>query len=99
LSQDALMERFGRADPSDLTDPRLEEELKGAIADANDGMPHWSTVKRAAVVTDQLTMESGAVTPKLSVRREAVVQRYQHVLDALYSEKAAPEGTSFVSLD
>lgn len=99
LSHDALLERYGRIDASVLGEPRLEAELKRAIAVANEDMPHWSTVKHAAVVTDQLTMEDGSVTPKLSVRREAVVQRYQHVLDALYGQAAAPAGALFVTLD
>ncbi len=99
LSSDALMERYGRADATVLGDRALERDLQEAIATANSDMPHWSTIKKAAVVTDVLTMESGEVTPKLSVKREAVLERYQHVMDALYAESAAPEGARFVSLD
>ncbi len=99
LNHDVLLERFGRIDPSVLKEPKLEEELKHAIAAANDDMPHWSTVKRAAVVADQLTMEDGSVTPKLSVKREVVVERYQDVLNGLYAERGAPEGALYVSLD
>lgn len=99
LSNDALMERYGRTDASVLSEPGLETDLQRAVATANADMPHWSTIKKAAVVTDVLTMESGEVTPKLSIKREAVLQRYQHVLEALYAEKAAPAGAVFVSLD
>ena len=99
LSTDALMEHYGRADASVLSEPALETELQQAIATANADMPHWSTIKKAAVVTDVLTMESGEVTPKLSIKREAVLQRYQNVLDSLYAETAAPAGALFVSLD
>src|SRR5699024_5052082 len=62
----------------------------------NAGMPHWSTVKRAALVTETLTMESGDVTPKLSVRRERVTERYRGVLTALHEGQAAPEGGLFL---
>ncbi len=99
LAEDVLLERYGRADPTVFGEPGLEAELRKAVAEANADMPHWSTIKKAAVVTDVLTMESGEVTPKLSVKREAVVKRYQHVLDALYAEGAAPAGAMFVSLD
>ncbi len=99
LSSDALMERYGRVDASVLQEPGVGAELQDAIIGANHEMPHWSTIKKAAVVTDVLTMESGEVTPKLSIKREAVLQRYQHVLEALYAEKAPPAGALFVSVD
>ena len=99
LSNDALMERYGRVDASVLQEPGVGAELQEAITSANHEMPHWSTIKKAAVVTDVLTMESGEGTPKLSIKREAVLQRYQHVLEALYAEKAPPAGALFVSVD
>ncbi len=98
LAHDVLQERYGRTDAGVLTEAGLDDELKQALAAANADMPHWSTIKRAAVVTDQLTMASGEVTPKLSVKREAVVKRYQDVMDALYADKPAPAGVRFIGV-
>lgn len=98
LSAEALQERYGRADASVLGEGTLEERLLEALRKANAGMPHWSTVKRAALVTETLTMESGDVTPKLSVRRERVTERYRGVLTALHEGQAAPEGVLFLDV-
>lgn len=98
LSHDALKARYGRTDAGVLAQPQLAEELRAAIIAANQDMPSWSTIKRAAVVTEVLTMESGEVTPKLSVKREAVVKRHQALLDKLYAEEPAPAGALFVSV-
>ena len=95
LSNDALMERYGRTDASVLSEPGLETDLQRAVATANADMPHWSTIKKAAVVTDVLTMESGEVT--LSIKREAVLQRYQHVLKRCTPRSGAGRAV-FVSL-
>ncbi len=60
------------------------EELRQQVHAANDGMPRWSTVQRVAVTLDTLDTASGAVTPKLSVRREQVLARYADLVRQLY---------------
>ena len=69
-----------------------------AVINANLGMPHWSTVKRAAAVLDVLTMESGDVTPKLSIRRDKVITEHRPILEALYREEEAPPQALFVAV-
>jgi long-chain acyl-CoA synthetase len=61
-------------------------------------MPHWSTVKRFALLMDELTQESGHVTPKLSVRRDLVLHAYGPVVDALYRDRRPPEGVAIVTV-
>lgn len=98
LDHEALQARYGKADESVLRDERLRVDLAAAITNANLGMPHWSTVKRAAAVLDVLTMESGDVTPKLSIRRDKVISKHRPVLKALYLEEAAPPQALFVAV-
>lgn len=72
-------------DGAPLLGPELIDELKRVVTAANHDLPPWSTIKRFAVIIDELTMESGAVTPKMSIRRHTVLHRYDAVVQALYA--------------
>ncbi len=78
--------------------PTVQGRYRDLVAAANRDMPHWSSVKRFALILDELTMESGAVTPKLSVRRELVLDDYRAVVEALYRDAQPPPGVSVVEV-
>ncbi|HRQ09830.1 MAG: AMP-binding protein [Trueperaceae bacterium] len=99
LDHETLAERYGAADASVFARAGLASELREAVRQANDGMPSWSTVKRAAALLKVLSMADGSVTPKLSIRRDKVVADNSGVVRALYAEDQAPEGTMFIDLE
>lgn len=66
------------------------DAYRDLVAEANEGMDHWSTVKRFALVPDELTIESGLLTPTLKVKRPNVQKTYAHEIDALYYEDEPP---------
>jgi long-chain acyl-CoA synthetase len=95
----ALEEAIQRPlDASALVASDVQGRYRDLVAGANRDMPHWSTVKRFALVLDELTMESGHVTPKLSVRRDTVLHAYAGVVDALYRGGRAPAGVAVVEV-
>lgn len=98
LDHEALNARYGAADESVLRDARLRTDLEAAVTTANLGMPHWSTVKRAAAVLEVLSMETGDITPKLSVRRDKVIKEHRPILESLYREAEAPPNALFVAV-
>ncbi|UCH27711.1 MAG: long-chain fatty acid--CoA ligase [Trueperaceae bacterium] len=62
----------------------LQQSVKRAAAEANHGFPPWSTVKKVALIFEELSIENGTLTPKLSVRREEVLAHYRDYVEALY---------------
>jgi len=99
LDHEGLSARYGAADAGVLARPGLAAELREIVRQANEGMPDWSSVKRAAALVKVLTMAEGSVTPKLSIRRDKVVADNAAVLRALYAEEAAPAGALFVEVE
>jgi long-chain acyl-CoA synthetase len=73
-----------------LRHPDIVDAFRDLVADANEGMDHWSTVKRFALVPDELTIESGLLTPTLKVKRPNIQKTYAHEIDALYYEDEPP---------
>lgn len=69
------------------TDPRILERVQRLIDKANDGMSHWSTIKRFVMVPEELTIENGLLTPTLKVKRSEVSRRYADRIALLYRDE------------
>jgi long-chain acyl-CoA synthetase len=69
---------------------------QAAIDAANEGMDHWSTVKRFAVVPSELTVESGLLTPTMKVKRRAIHETFTGTLDALYDDEDVADAKAAV---
>lgn len=75
-----------------LQAPGIIDKFRSLVREANEGMDPWSTVKRFAVVPDELTVESDLLTPTLKVRRPKVHEIYAPEIDALYYDDEPPSG-------
>jgi long-chain acyl-CoA synthetase len=64
-------------------------ELKAAIQKALDGvnanLASFETMKRFAILPHEFTEATGELTPKMSIKRKVVVEKYRAQIDALYS--------------
>jgi long-chain acyl-CoA synthetase len=74
-------------DDSLLDDPRIVKAFEAAVASANEGMPPWTTVKRYHVISEELSVENGLLTPTLKIRRPEVRNRFQSYIDAMYADE------------
>ena len=61
---------------------KMEREVLGQLA----GLASFETPKKIALLEHDFTIERGELTPKLSVKRKVVEDRYRGVIDGLYAE-------------
>lgn len=73
-----------------LREPEVIEAYRALVRSANEGLDHWATVKRFALVPEELTVESGLLTPTLKVKRSEVQKKYADEIEALYYEEEPP---------
>ena len=66
--------------------PEVRDLLQGHIDQANGKLERWETIKRFTILTSELTVDEGEVTPSQKIRRRAVERRYADRLDALYDK-------------
>ena len=97
LSQDQLKSFAKRAGLEGemaqwLESDALQTYLKEVVERANHNLPHWSHIKRAALIPESLTLEDGLLTPTLKVKRQEVKKRYSAQLDALFGHSEASGG-------
>jgi long-chain acyl-CoA synthetase len=84
LSEEAV-KRFGGNGAAASASPELRAALKKDLDTLNARMAPYETIKRFAVLPADFTEASGELTPSLKVKRKLVVERYQSIIDGLYS--------------
>jgi long-chain acyl-CoA synthetase len=62
--------------------------VEQAVAEANGKLSRIEQVKKFRILPGTWTPDSGEVTPKLSLRRRVIVDRYAEVIEELYREPA-----------
>ncbi|MEP6528233.1 MAG: long-chain fatty acid--CoA ligase, partial [Nocardioidaceae bacterium] len=67
-----------------VTSPAAEAMVQGYIDELNAKLNRWETIKRFVILTEDLSIESGELTPSLKVKRKVVEQNNKSRLDALY---------------
>lgn len=82
LGKWAERESISLGDPT--TNPRVRELLKGELEKYSKDFRSYERPKNFALITADFSVENGMLTPKMSVRRNQVLQHYQATFDALY---------------
>jgi long-chain acyl-CoA synthetase len=54
------------------------------VAQANEQLERWETIKRFQILPTEFSVDEGEVTPSLKIRRRAVEQKYADVLNSMY---------------
>jgi long-chain acyl-CoA synthetase len=65
--------------------PEVRDLIWRAVDAINHELPPHEAVKKIALLPEDLTLESGALTPSLKLKRRVVEERYQEILDAFYA--------------
>jgi long-chain acyl-CoA synthetase len=76
LSYSSFEELAGSREVHDL--------IESQVAEANQSLERWETIKRFEILPSELSVEEGEVTPSLKVRRRAVEEKYSDVLNSMY---------------
>jgi long-chain acyl-CoA synthetase len=74
-----------------LDEPEIIDLFQSLVDKANEGMDHWSTVKRFALIPDELTIDSGLLTPTLKIKRPKIREAYADEIQALYEEEPSAQ--------
>lgn len=69
-----------------LQNPAVLDLFRQRIAHKTVDLAPFERVKRFALLPSALTVDNGEVTPTLKIRRRVVEQRYQDVINRMYSE-------------
>jgi long-chain acyl-CoA synthetase len=67
-------------------DPRILDLFQRQIESVTPNLPQYERVKKVALLENELTIESGELTPTMKVKRRVIDEKYRDVIDRLYNE-------------
>ncbi|GAA1785179.1 AMP-dependent synthetase/ligase [Agromyces lapidis] len=79
------------------TNAAVLAEVQRAIDAANENVSRAESIRKFTILTSELTEESGHLTPKLSIKRNIILQDFAPLIESMYSGAPATEGHSIVS--
>lgn len=77
------------SDEEFLAGPYIRKEMEKLLNEINTHLNHWEQVHDYRFVMEPLTIESGALTPSMKIRREVVAKKYQDLINSMYNEEVA----------
>jgi long-chain acyl-CoA synthetase len=66
--------------------PRIIDLFERQIAGVTKDLAQYERVKKVALLENELTIESGELTPTLKIKRRIVDEKYRDVIEQLYAE-------------
>ncbi|SFR79149.1 long-chain acyl-CoA synthetase [Agromyces sp. CF514] len=76
--------------------PAVLAEVQRAIDVANDHVSRAESIRKFAILPGELTEASGHLTPKLSIKRNVILQDFASQIEGMYSGAPATEGHSII---
>ncbi|MDA0311019.1 MAG: long-chain fatty acid--CoA ligase [Gemmatimonadetes bacterium] len=76
-----------------IADPRVKKHVEHEVLGMLTDLASFETPKKIALLSEELTVENGFLTPTLKVKRRVVQERLGAVIDGLYEEEAADDAT------
>jgi long-chain acyl-CoA synthetase len=77
------------SDDALLKHPAVLRKYEELVNEANQGMDHWSQVKRFRLVPELMTVENELLTPTMKVKRSAVSRAYSDEIEKMYQADMA----------
>ena len=74
-----------------LAMPTIHAKMEKEVAKQTEGLAHFESPKKVALLEHDFTIERGELTPTLKVKRRVIDKQYKAMIDALYAEAGHSE--------
>lgn len=64
--------------------PEIKTQVEADIEELNSDLNRWETIKKFVILDQDLTIESGELTPSMKVKRKVVEENNKTAIDELY---------------
>ncbi len=73
-----------------VADPRVVDLYDRTVQELMKPYAQYEKIKKIALLPKEFSIETGELTPKLSVKRRVVEEKYKDLIDRMYQGAAAP---------
>jgi long-chain acyl-CoA synthetase len=70
-----------------LKTPFVENEMEGLLKKANQKTNSWERLLKYRLIMTIPTIENGELTPTLKLKRDVIFQKYQDIIESIYTEE------------
>ncbi|HLE56000.1 MAG TPA: long-chain fatty acid--CoA ligase, partial [Rhodothermia bacterium] len=70
--------------------PAVQSKMEEEVMSQLNGLAHFETPKKVALLEHDFSLERGELTPTQKVKRRVVDQHYKQLIDKLYTEEQSP---------
>ncbi|MFC1610998.1 AMP-dependent synthetase/ligase [Myxococcota bacterium] len=67
-----------------LNDPTVMAEYQRLVDEVNRDLGRWEQIKRFSLLSQEMTQDTGELTPTLKVKRRVVDEKFKDIIDSLY---------------
>ena len=67
-----------------IKDQRIIDKIQSVVDNFNKNFGNWEQIKKFELLTDDWSIDGGELTPKLSLRRKVILQKYKDQVDRIY---------------
>jgi long-chain acyl-CoA synthetase len=68
--------------------PKIVDLIERQVAAATKDLARFESVKKIALLENELSVEGGELTPTLKIKRRVVEEKYKDVIEKLYYEES-----------
>jgi long-chain acyl-CoA synthetase len=79
------------------TNPAVLAEVQRAIDAANENVSRAESIRKFTILPLELTEASGHLTPKMSIKRNVILEDFADTIESMYSGAPATEGHSIIA--
>ncbi|MFY1651034.1 AMP-dependent synthetase/ligase [Solwaraspora sp. WMMB762] len=79
----------GRPYAEIVASPEVQTLVAGYVAELNGKLNRWETIKKFAILSRDLTIEDGEMTPSLKIKRRIVENNFAAEIDRMYAGQLA----------
>jgi long-chain acyl-CoA synthetase len=67
-----------------IKDQRIIDKIQSVVDNFNKNFGNWEQIKKFELLTDDWSIDGGELTPKLSLRRKVILQKYKDQVEKIY---------------
>lgn len=69
--------------------PRVRELVQADVDAVNGQLAKFETIKKFALIPEEVTVDSGLITPSLKLKKKVLLQRYARLIEEMYGSAEA----------
>ncbi len=77
---------FAGSDEEFLKSEALQKFVQNNVTKMNETLDHWEQVQKFHIALEQISIESGEITPSMKLKRNVLEAKFKEVIDGFYKE-------------